>query len=163
MSPRQTNSVVTESNLSVCKSRLDVIFKTLQENYLKWCTLEQHGLKYCQSIESIKTRAIQLLKGTIVVDSEYKSKSKEPTLYPKKLSHFCKELRLIVHQMRGISENAGAAWKQTAALSQLPGCGDQVIYRSWTMQDIVNFLFNIKKCYHSELQSKQHVMGNFRN
>lgn len=85
--------------------------------------------------------------------------SKDQSLYPNKLSETCKALRLLVHQLKEISENSFSAWKQATALANLPGCKDHVVYRSWSMSVIVEFLLNIKNRYNQEIQIKQHVMG----
>lgn len=138
------------------KSRLEIILKNLQDNYAKWLIAEKRGLALCTSIEAIKTRVLDAQ-----INHNNVSAVTLPTLYPTELKVYCDKLAIIVSVFKDITTNAVHTLRQLKSLSRLPGCSNEVFYRSWKITQFIYLAENLSIRYSKEAAVKSEVMRKY--
>ncbi|XP_037960746.1 uncharacterized protein LOC119689890 [Teleopsis dalmanni] len=147
----KTRAISSDSNFTVCKTRLDVIIKTLQDNYDKWQLAQKRGLSLCSSIEAIKTRSLSTANQAATNDH---------TQYPQELQTYCDKLAIITSIFHDITTNAKESIRQLRSLSKLPGSCNETFYRSWQITNFIKFAEQLYNHYVEETKVKQRVMEN---
>ncbi|XP_055837204.1 uncharacterized protein LOC129905690 [Episyrphus balteatus] len=130
--------------LLTCKTRLDTITKTLLDNFAKWQIAQKRGQSLCNSIEAIKTKCLE-------------SKSPGDSLYPEELQPFCDKLAIIFSVFEDILKNTKEALRQLNALAKLQGTSSEIFYRTWFIEDFINFAKTIVERYQAECDVKRFV------
>ncbi|XP_030384237.1 uncharacterized protein LOC115631580 isoform X2 [Scaptodrosophila lebanonensis] len=145
-SPRaQSND---DSNLAVCRTRLETLVKNLQDNYAKWQLAQQRGSTLCYAIEAKKTRCLE-------------ATASDTSSYPDELKMPCDKLAVIASIFVDIANNTRETLRQLRALQKLPGTSAEVIfYRSWRLRQFVAFAQELLQRYDLETAVKQQVMAN---
>ncbi|XP_065357092.1 uncharacterized protein LOC135951378 [Calliphora vicina] len=147
-SPKAKNTA-SDSNVAACKSRLEVIVKTIDDNYNKWQLADKRGQALCTSIEAIKTKALEKLNSN--------ENSSDFTSYPDELKIYCDKLAIIASIFEDITRNARESLRQLKALSKLPGSCNEIFYRSWELNEFIEFLTELLERYEKEAKVKTHV------
>uniref|UniRef100_A0A1A9W0Q0 Uncharacterized protein n=1 Tax=Glossina brevipalpis TaxID=37001 RepID=A0A1A9W0Q0_9MUSC len=148
----KVQSITSDSNLNACRARLDSIMKTIQDDFSKWLLAERRGLALCNAIETIKTR-------TLVAVTASENDKVDSTLYPNDLASHCHKLSLIVCIFQDIVANAKNFLKQIKSLSKLQGSSQKILFRSWSLNQFIDFLTELTQRYEEEYQIKKHTMG----
>ncbi|KNC22398.1 hypothetical protein FF38_04666 [Lucilia cuprina] len=148
-SPKGKTCSTSDSNVAACKSRLEVIVKTIEDNFNKWQLAEKRGLALCTSIEAIKTKALDKLNTN--------DNSSQVTSYPDELKLYCDKLAIIASIFEDITKNARESLRQLKALSKLPGSCNEIFYRSWDLNNFIEFLTELLERYEKESKVKKHV------
>lgn len=157
--PETNDTGLTESNLSDCKERLYLILRTLCDNHKKWHSYHSLGVKLCTNIEVSKANTIKTINKEVGDGDECSNSNKPGDLYSRKIERYCHDLQYIFREMYNICKSAHLAWKQVTAMSQLIGHSYHVLFRTWSMVDVLNILQIIVERYVSELQAKHHITG----
>lgn len=148
----KTKTNFSDSNVAACKSRLEVIIKTIDDNFNKWQLAEKRGLALCSNIESIKTKALDKI-------SSSENSNDFVTCYPDELNIYCTKLAIISSLFEDITRNAREALRQLQALRKLPGSCNEIFYRSWQLEEFIDFLRELLDRYEKEAKVKAHVAG----
>lgn len=106
---------------------MEIIIKTIEDNYNKWQLAEKRGQALCTAIESIKTKVLE--------KSNANDETNEFTLYPQELKGYCDKLAIIASIFEDIERNAKESLRQLKALSKLPGSCNEIFYRSWQLDE----------------------------
>lgn len=138
--------------MAACKSRLEIIIKTIKDYFDKWQLAEKRGLALCSSIEAIKTKALEKINAIENV-SDFKSS------YPDELKIYCNKLDIIASIFEDIAQNARESLSQLKALSKLPGNSNEIFFRSWQLNEFIVFLAELAERYEKEAKVKKHVAG----
>lgn len=135
--------------MAACKSRLDVVAKTIEDNFNKWLLAEKRGLALCNSIEAVKTRVLD----------KTNENSADYTLYPKELKLYCDKLAIIASIFQDISRNAKESLKQLKSLAKLPGSCNEIFYSTWELTQFIEFITELVERYDKEAKVKMQVAG----
>ncbi|XP_061394814.1 uncharacterized protein LOC133330376 [Musca vetustissima] len=155
-SPSSNSKSPADSNVLACKTRLETIAKTAVEHFQKWCLTDKRGLQLCLHIEAIKTKVLEQMTSTTM---EAKS-NEEFTLYPASMKPHCNNLLIIATICRDISVKTKESVKQLKALSKLPGSSNEIFYRSWQLNEFVEFLSELAERYEKEAEIRLAVAEN---
>lgn len=136
-----------------CKARLEVITKTTIEHFQKWCLTDKRGLQLCLHIEGIKTKLLEQM------NTSTEGNSSEFTLYPATMKPHCNNLSIIATICRDIAVKTKESLKQLKALSKLPGSCNEIFYRSWELDEFIEFLTELAGRYEKEAEIRLAVAG----
>ncbi|KAM7351337.1 uncharacterized protein ACRADG_004233 isoform 2-T2 [Cochliomyia hominivorax] len=148
-SPKLKNTAANDSNVAACKSRLEIIIKTVEDNFNKWQLAEKRGQSLCTSIEAIKTKALEKCNSNDL--------STNQSCYPDELKVYCDKLAIISSIFEDITRNARESLRQLRALKKLPGSCNEIFYRSWQLNQFIGFLEELVSRYEKEAKVKMHV------
>uniref|UniRef100_A0A1I8Q141 Cyclin-dependent kinase 2-interacting protein n=1 Tax=Stomoxys calcitrans TaxID=35570 RepID=A0A1I8Q141_STOCA len=151
-SPRTKSIAPSDSNILVCISRLEAIIKTTVEHFQKWNLAEKRGVQICLHIESIKSKAFELINSS--------EKSKDFTLYPSAMKPQCKNLAILSSICHDISVKTKDSLRQLKSLSKSPGSSNVIFYRSWQLPEYIAFLEDLSNRYEKEAEVKKAVAEN---
>lgn len=123
----------------------------MDDNFNKWQLAEKRGQALCNSIEAIKTKALEKCSAS--------ENDSNVSCYPDELKIYCDKLAIIASIFQDITKNARESLKQLKALSKLPGSCNEIFYRSWQLNEFVGFLEELVGRYEKEAKVKVHVAG----
>ncbi|XP_055919009.1 uncharacterized protein LOC129951042 [Eupeodes corollae] len=128
-----------------CKTRLDTLTNTLLDNFTKWQTAQKRGQSLCNSIEAIKTKCME------------NNKTPGGSLFPEELQPYCDKLAIIFSVFEDIVKNTKEALRQLTAIAKLQGTGSEIFYRTWFIEDFIDFTKTILERYQAECDVKKFV------